>query len=328
MSRQGGRHDEMGAGGPAPLWPRLPHGVTRKLRVFELPRTWPFVGRGEEMAFVAKAFGRGDIAGVVLVGDAGVGKSRLGLEAVKHANGRGLATTWVAGARAAIPFGPFAHLIPDASRHPHGNLGLLREITDQLAEQAQVRRLVVGIDDAHLLDEASGALIHHLATSATAFVIVTQRAGEVAPDPIVALWKDGIADRLEVQALSQAHVQELVPQILGGQVDGPTLAMLWEWTRGNVLFLRELILAAASFGALSCRGEVWGWSGEVPLSSRLQEVILAHLGPLEAGEASLLEMLALGGPTAAGALERIFPRTALEAAERRGIVLVETTGRR
>jgi len=36
---------------------------------------------------------------------------------------------------------------------------------------------------------------------------------------------------------------ELIPQVLGDLVDGPTLARLWNASGGNVLFLRELLLA-------------------------------------------------------------------------------------
>ena len=57
---------------------------------------------------------------------------------------------------------------------------------------------------------------------------------------MVALWKDGLAERVEVQPLGRSEVDELVTAGLGGQVDGTTLRDLWQLTRGNPMFLREL----------------------------------------------------------------------------------------
>ena len=81
-------------------------------------------------------------------------------------------------------------------------------------------RLALGVDDAHLLDDASAALVHQLAATGSGFVVVTVRSGEPVPDPVVALWKDGLAERVEVQALGRGEVEELITAALGGQVDG------------------------------------------------------------------------------------------------------------
>ena len=83
---------------------------------------------------------------------------------------------------------------------------LLRRSVDGLVAAAGDRRLLVGIDDAHLLDDSSAALVHQLATATPVTVLVTVRSGTQAPDPIVALWKDTAADRFEIQALSRAEV--------------------------------------------------------------------------------------------------------------------------
>jgi len=42
---------------------------------------------------------------------------------------------------------------------------------------------MLGIDDAHLLDDMSAALVHQLAASGRAYVIATVQAGEPVPDP-------------------------------------------------------------------------------------------------------------------------------------------------
>lgn len=293
-------------------------------------RTWPLVGRGAERAFVASSIRSGTSAGVVLAGDAGVGKTRLAREALREAKERGCATTWLVAtqAGASIPFSPFAHLLPETPSLPASRLGLLRLIGDRLRASAQGRRLVVAVDNAHLLDDASAALVHQLCTTAGVFVLLTLRAGEEAPDPIVALWKDGLAERLEVRALSEDQVGELVPAVLGGHVDGPTIAKLWAATRGNVLFLRELVLAGVDSVALIEGGGVWSWRGPLTVSSRLREVVAARLGTLDPDQAALMEVLAHGEPVPASFLEALFSAAVLETAERNGMAAVETAGRR
>ena len=51
--------------------------------------------------------------------------------------------------------------------------------------------------------------MHQLATATPVTVLVTMRSETQAPDPIVALWKDTVADRFEIQALSRAEVAAL-----------------------------------------------------------------------------------------------------------------------
>ena len=155
---------------------------------WDVPGSWPLLGRQPELASIVKSIAGGKPAGVVLVGDPGVGKTRLALEALKEAEARGCATEWVVATRAgaSIPFGPFAPLLPEAPGSSTNRLDLLRRLSDALTTRAQGRRLVVGVDDAHVLDDASATLVHQLALRSDASVLVTVRAGEGTPDPIVA----------------------------------------------------------------------------------------------------------------------------------------------
>src|ERR1700704_2735943 len=133
---------------------------------------WPLLGREAELGCVADSIARGR-PGIVLVGSAGVGKTRLAREAIVRAKDAGSATEWVVATRASasIPFGPFAHLLPETLPPSTSRLELLRQIADTLSSRGRGRRLVIGIDDAHLLDDASAALTHHLASSAGFFVL-------------------------------------------------------------------------------------------------------------------------------------------------------------
>ena len=79
--------------------------------------------------------------------------------------------------------------------------------------------IVLGVDDAHLLDELSALVVYELVLSGAAPGVLTLRGGEPAPDAVTALWKDGHLDRLEVQPLSRPETAELLETVLGGPVD-------------------------------------------------------------------------------------------------------------
>lgn len=57
-------------------------------------------------------------------------------------------------------------------------------------------RFVLGVDDPTCSTTPPPPLVHHLAGTGVDFVVVTVRIGESPPDPVVALWKDGLAERL------------------------------------------------------------------------------------------------------------------------------------
>jgi len=260
------------------------------------------VGRREELALFDQALVSPGTFGVVLAGAAGVGKTRLAREALGAAEATGWVARWAVATRSAasIPFGAFAHLLPAAAVSGESRFEMLRGAAAGVMQEAGGCRLAVGVDDAHLLDDASAALVHQLAATGGAFVVVTVRTGAPPPDPVVALWKDGLAERVEVQALGRTEVDELVTTRLGAQVDGTTLRDLWQLTGGNPMFLRELILGGLDTGALRRVAGVWRWEGSMTPAPRLVELIEARLGRLDPPERDLLELLAFGEPLGTG----------------------------
>src|SRR2546421_8560338 len=201
-----------------------------------MAQAWPLVGRREELALVRDLLGRGESAGVVLAGAAGVGKTRLAAEALRAAEAGGCATFRVAATRAAatIPFGAFAQPLPPPGALPAGQLDFLRQAVRALGELAGNRRLVLSVDDAHLLDAGSATLVHQIVTSGRALVVVTVRAGEPALDPIVALWKERLTAYVELQALGRPEVDLLV-----SSASAPPMARARSWaSRSRCRLLR------------------------------------------------------------------------------------------
>jgi len=117
----------------------------------------------------------------------------------------------------------------------HTSPDTLLRVVRALPLPAEVVPRVLGVDDAHLLDDASAALVYHLVVTGVAFVVATLRTGEPAPEPVTALWKDGAAERLEVRALARTEVGELIEAALDAPVDGLTREQLWQLCRAMMV---------------------------------------------------------------------------------------------
>ncbi|MGH8887209.1 MAG: LuxR C-terminal-related transcriptional regulator [Egibacteraceae bacterium] len=316
-----------------------------------MPVVWPLVGRREVLRRIAEAMRRPGGAGVVLVGAAGVGKTRLAVEVLDEAGRRGLDTLWTVATEAAasIPYGPVVDLLPKpADEESSTRLDLLQRTVRSLGERRGGRGLVLGVDDAHLLDDASAALVHCLARTGTAQILATVRSGEQSPDAVTALWRDDLAARVEVTPLGEDEVHQLVCAAVGGVVDGQTLRRLWRLSEGNPLFLRELVAEALETGALVEAGGIWRGGAATMVGTRLAELVEARLRRLDPAVRAGLEVAAVGEPLEASLLEAVsasMPTDAratdaratndgwarespMEVAERAGLVRVDVDRRR
>jgi DNA-binding CsgD family transcriptional regulator len=287
-----------------------------------MPVSWPLVGRSEELAFIGDALAQSRTRGVILAGAAGVGKSRLAAESLALAASDGFTTAWAIGSRAAasIPFGALAHLLPEdiPSSPDRGNV--LRIAAGAIVAGTGEGRFVLGVDDAHLLDEQSIALLQHITLTDRAFLVLTVRTGEPVPDTLVWLWKDQMSEWLELQPLSRDETRDLLESALGTQVEDGTTQRLWDLTRGNPLYLREVVLGSLDNGSLVATGGLWRWRGPVAPGQRLLRVLGARLEGLPREDRELLEVVTLGEPLELGIVESLAPPRAIGRLEDRGLL--------
>lgn len=295
-----------------------------------LVETWPLVGRGEVIDHVASAIGSRHLTGVVLAGPSGVGKTRLALECRDLGERAGFATAVAFASRAAIgiPLGALAAILPPIDVAAERGVAMLQQAREGLEELAGDRPLLLVVDDAQLLDDASALLLQQLVQAEAAFVVATIRTGERVPDPVVALWKDGLAERVEVGPLLRSDADEVVAAVLGGPVEGTTLQELWEASQGNALYLREVVIAALDSEAIVQEDGLWRFVAPLEPSARLHDLVEARLSGLDERELQALELVAFGEPIGVDVADELAGERALESLERKGLVVTEVDDRR
>ena len=291
---------------------------------------WPLIGRDNELALVAGVLVDPGASGVVLVGEAGVGKTRLATECMHMGMERGFATARIVASRAAsgIPFGALAPLLPPGVVAVERGLNALRQATIALTDLADGKPLMLLVDDAHALDDASAVLLQQLAATRAAFLVVTLRSGETPPDSIVSLWKDHHVERMAIEPLSRVGADLFVSTMLGGDVETSTLNTLWAKTQGNPMFLRELILGATEDQSFEQRNERWYTVGELEPSDRLSELVGARLSGLARDELEALELVAFGEPIGVSMVTELSDAHVIEELERKGLIVMVRDDRR
>src|SRR5215469_10801592 len=298
-------------------------------RVTITAQRWPIVGRRPELEAFERALGSGEHAGLVIHGRAGVGKTRLADECRQQAAAAGHPTERVAGSRttALVPLGAVAALLAGGLGRPGPDgqvdtVALFEQTRRALHERHRGRRLVTVADDAALLDAASLALVGYLAAQGTIFLIATVRTGEPVPDLVTSLWRDGRLERVDIGDLSHAHLDTLLHLALGGPMEAGAGWEFWEVTRGNPLYVRELVLGGLESGVLVERSGVWHLEGRLPSTIRLLDLVEQRIGLLSAEARSVVELLALCEPLELGYLEAAASAEVLESLERAGLLTI------
>ncbi|ORV86158.1 LuxR family transcriptional regulator [Mycobacterium interjectum] len=286
----------------------------------------PLAGRDSELGIIRRALGgAGKHSGVVIAGAAGVGKTRLAREVLRRAEASGERTKWIVGTESAcaLPLGAFIGALGGAMADPLANV---RKVIDSFVAQQRRARVLLGIDDAHLLDGLSALVVHQLAQSGGTRLVVTVRTGGQEPDAVTALWKDGLLARLDLEPLSAAATRELIESTLGGPVDARSANRFRELTGGNTLFLRQLLGDQIAAGRMRQLAGVWMWDGDVAVSATLSDTIARQMGRLSPGVTLVVDTLSQCEPLAVDALCDVVRRPDLAAAESMGLVNVERTG--
>ena len=280
----------------------------RLLRVLEAPErrheTW-FVGRGHELALIHDAWNRASSEQrcelVTIVGDAGVGKTRLAAEALAALDARvvrGRCLPYGEG----ITYWPVVEVLkqldvlppdPEAAAAIRSLLGqaeasasaeeIAWAFRKTLEHAAATQPLAVVFDDIHWGEETFLDLVEHVAllSSGSALLLVCPARPELAERR--STWPIS----LHLEPLPKPEVERLIPETL----DEPLRKRIAHAAGGNPLFIGEMLAMAGD--------------GEVVVPPTLQALLAARLDRLEEPERAVLECEAVEG--------EIFHRGAVQA---------------
>lgn len=256
-------------------------------------------------------------SGLILEGEAGVGKTTLWLAGVDDARARGFRVFWarVGPQETSLTYAAVADLLsevepavldalPEVQRHAVDHVLLRASGTGPATDQGVIAAalvsvvehvsrdvpVLVAIDDVQWLDPSSQAV---LASAARRFsgpvgLLLTERTGHdgtLTSDWLALAGSDGIV-RHHVGPLSLGALRALISARLGRSISRPTLVRIAEISRGN------------PFYALELAGAIESGSSPSTLPATLAELMRMRIGRLD-GEARdlLLAAASAAAPT-------------------------------
>lgn len=282
--------------------------------------SWPFVGRHAELdrALAGAAQGRG----VLVVGESGIGKTAF-LRAVADRLAQGPPDPLEVTGHALSTTTPYAAL-PSAlrgdgrSERPLAPSEVAGRMAAAMGLTPEGRPLLV-VDDLHLVDEHSAAVVLELAARHRAVVLAGAQSLPL-PDGGDRLWRAGHVDRIDLPGLDLDEVDAFLEAGLGGPVDSRAVLTFARRSQGNPLVLRELAVAALGSGALVQR-RGWRLVEPPPVGTGARELVGRRLDGVAGSKRTALELVAATEPVLLAPVLELVAADVLDALESDQLVL-------
>lgn len=292
--------------------------------------TQPIVGRDDLLAQAHALLAGG--SGVVFRGPAGSGTTRLLRELTAGVAAGELLQLRATESGASMPLGVFlrslgdvvatgADAAPASPAPPAEQTGLVRLAAALEARVAASPVRLVAVDDAHLLDRPSAALLLDLAVAGIR-VVASLAEGAAVPDAVGALWHDGLCAVLAVPPLDEAESIALLAAVAGVPVDHGLGRALFSKCGGSPRLLTAAMEAAVLSGAAVPRGGMLVLAGPLPALPRVDGVLRQRVDGLGAEALHVLDVVCVAGELTLAEAGALLAASALEEAETAGVVVV------
>ncbi len=285
----------------------------------DAPERELLLGREVEVAVLADflAAGRSTPQGLLLDGEAGIGKTTLFDATVMKAreDGFSVLSCRPAGAEAAFSFAALADLLspllpeglgrlPPPQRRALAAALLLEEVEGSAPEERAIafavfqllgerggRPLLIAVDDVQWLDAASASVLafslRRLVAPAAILVARRTNGSDAAPLGLDRALPTELLRRLRLGPLSVGATHRLLRERLGVSFPRPTLVQLHETSGGNPFYALEL------GRALEQSGERAGPGARLKVPTSVTGLVSARLATLPAETREVLEVVAL-----------------------------------
>jgi DNA-binding SARP family transcriptional activator len=253
-------------------------------------------GRQEELEELSKVFKKARQGGCTILfsGESGIGKTRLAVEALQVAAQNGMQTLLGAAyeQEGRMPFQPFIeafdHFLSQKGRNQMENpiyhyqsqgspdpqqehWALFKATANFILDLAKESGVAFLVDDLHAADETSLQLFHYLARQTRSAPVVLIAAYRIdAPTnaqlfPMISsLYREGLSHTIRLESLSQKAVQQILEDILQGEVDEQLCRAIFDITAGNPFYTEEFGRDLINQKIVKQQGSSWFLkSGEV-----------------------------------------------------------------
>ena len=274
----------------------------------------------------------GSHVAVFVLGDSGMGKSTAHRRRGRRSWAPKVTPVPIHGSASLtkVPYGvlgPFIVGLP--VQEATSQLAVLRTLWSHLEEQkrATQKPLLLVVDDAHDLDEATAGILAELAAAGWAKLLVGSAARPGLPEPLLQLWFEGIAERHDLRPLTLAQTTEMLEGELGSQVLPNVAEILWEASGGNPMLLNGLLDDAKNDGTLLRRNGVWLFTRHLNShGDRLTDVVRRQLLLRSPEERQALNLVALAEPVSRELIESVAGEDAVGSLIDSELIRVTDTG--
>ncbi|MCC2316100.1 LuxR C-terminal-related transcriptional regulator [Cellulomonas xiejunii] len=264
----------------------------------------------------------------LVVGEAGTGKTQAVAQAVERlrATHDDLQVVHISGTGThdALPLGALEPLLDDPAAAFGDLAATLRSLATSLEHRRGDGRLLLRVEDAHRLDDASARALDWLVRQDSVQVVATLRLSWAARPPWAALWKDDVVERLDIGPLTREATERWLATELGGPVTADTAHRLWRAAGGSAMRLREAVHDAVASDALEQRNGTWVWRGGQQPRSRMLDLAELDLHGVSPQGREALEVCAVVCPVALDVLLDLVPAAAVDELVLAGAVTTTT----